>query len=314
MEEFIPIALAVADLPTDNFTVEPLGRQAVNATYMIRFPSDDRYIVRLYRWPFDGSDELDRPTKEAWLADVLQHHGIPAARVLARVETPAGTTVVLTYLPGVPLGDLPEMYDDAWFSVGHALARVHGMQVSDGRAGVISGRRVRPFPEGSWGCWQLANAVAHCDRIVSRDEYQLDAGRVRAIFQKAVPLLDSRPVRLLHNDPHPWNVIVEQGNSGWTCTGWLDWEFAWAGDPAWDLARLDIFRSIDIGPTPASFYSGYGSGPAPVVSELYELAILLWMSNEAATGDQQLLPTYQRAHHYLQQAPVVLTHLEDLLN
>jgi aminoglycoside phosphotransferase (APT) family kinase protein len=55
-----------------------------------------------------------------------------------------------------------------------------------------------------------------------------------------VPLLDSRPVRLLHNDSHPWNILVDSVSGDWRVTGWLDWEFAWSGDPAWDIARLDI--------------------------------------------------------------------------
>jgi aminoglycoside phosphotransferase (APT) family kinase protein len=55
-----------------------------------------------------------------------------------------------------------------------------------------------------------------------------------------VPLLDSRPVRLLHNDSHPWNILVDSVCGDWRVTGWLDWEFAWSGDPAWDIARLDI--------------------------------------------------------------------------
>lgn len=312
MELLLPAALKAAGLPTSGFTAEPLGNQTVNATRLVRFDNGDHYIVRIYRWPFDVPDELDRPTKEIWLSHLLHEHGIPAARVLSRIETIDGTAAVLTFLTGGLLGDLPEMYDDAWYDVGRTLAAVHNIRVGDGAAGVIAGRQVQPFPEGSWGRWQLANAAAHADRVAARGQYQLDPDRLRAIYQCAVPLLDTRPIRLLHNDPHAWNVMVGKTADGWRCTGWLDWEFAWAGDPAWDLARLDIFRSRDIGPTPHAFYEGYGSVPAPFVSELYELAILLWMSNEAATGDRLLTPTYRRAHHYLEQAPAVLTHLEQL--
>lgn len=314
MEHLIPLALEAADLPTSGFTFEPVGRQVINVTYLIRFDNGGHYIVRVYRWPFEEPAELDRPTKEVWLSDVLRQHGIPAAQVLSKVETNDGIAVVLTYLAGDPLGDLPEIYDEAWSAVGETLARIHSIQVGDGKPGVIAGRQVRPFSEGSWGRWQLANAVAHCAGVVSRGEYRVDADLVRTIYQRAVPMLDGRPVRLLHNDPHAWNVLVARDGGGWRCTGWVDWEFAWAGDPAWDLARLDIFRSKDIGPTPRSFYEGYGADPVPVVSDLYEFAIMLWMSNQAATGDEVLLPTYKRAHRYLQQAPSVLAHLEDIVN
>jgi aminoglycoside phosphotransferase (APT) family kinase protein len=125
----------------------------------------------------------------------------------------------------------------------------------------------------------------------------------------AIPRLDHRPVRLLHNDPHPWNILVDRVGSGWQCTGWLDWEFAWAGDPAWDIARLDIFRLKDIGPTPDAFTAGYGLPRVPVVSDLYEFAIMLWMSNQAAAGDELLLPTYRNADTYLATADQTLASL-----
>jgi aminoglycoside phosphotransferase (APT) family kinase protein len=194
------------------------------------------------------------------------------------------------------------------------LARIHGIRIGDGsQAGVIAGRSVRPFAEGSWGRWQLANAVTHATTVAARGDFPVDPGRVKRVYGRAVPLLDRRPVRLLHNDPHPWNILVDQQGSRWHCTGWLDWEFAWAGDPAWDVARLDIFRLKDIGPTPESFIIGYGAPRAPIVSALYEFAIMLWMSNQAAAGDMLLLPTYRRAHQYLATADETLARLDQEL-
>lgn len=313
MDQLIGSAVEAAGLPVGGYTCTPLGPLIINATYLVQFDAGERYVVRIYRWPFDGPDDLDRARKEIWLYELLQRHGIPAPQVLSKVETDDGTAILCTYLPGVPLGDLPEIYDDPWRAVGESLARVHRIEVGDGSAGVIAGNRVRPFAEGSWGGWQLANAVEHSEQVARRGEYNVDPDRVRAVYQRAVPLLDDRPVRLLHNDPHAWNILVAKEAGSWRCTGWLDWEFAWVGDPAWDLARLDIFRTKDIGPTPDSLYEGYGTGPAPVVSELYEFAITLWMSNQAATGDQTLLPTYRRAHRYLLRAPAVLAHIEELV-
>lgn len=80
MEWLVRSALQAAGLPTSGFTYEPLGRQAVNATTLVRYDDEDRYIVRIYRWPFDVPDELDRPTKQVWLAGLLREHDVPAAR------------------------------------------------------------------------------------------------------------------------------------------------------------------------------------------------------------------------------------------
>ena len=85
------------------------------------------------------------------------------------------------------------------------------------------------------------------------------------------------------------------------------------GDPAWDATRPDIFRSKDIRLTRQSFYESYGYGPALIVGELYELAILVWISDEAATGGQVMMLTSRQAHQYLQRAPAVLSRLEQHL-
>lgn len=314
-EHLVRLAVEAAGLPTAGFVYGDMSDlPAVNVTYLVRYNGGDRYVLRVYRWPFDGPDTLDRPTKEVWLAELLREHGVPAARVLSRVEVDGSTAVLRTFLAGEPLGDLSEPPDGAWRAAGEALARVHRIRVGDGRPGVISGRDVRPFPEGSWGRWQVANAVAHSKQVALRGEYEVDPDRVHRIYSLALPLLDSRPVRLLHNDTHAWNVLVARDGATWRCTGWLDWEFAWTGDPAWDLARLDIFRIKDIGPTPDAFYAGYGAGQVPVVSQLYEFAIMLWMSNQAAAGDDALRPTYERAHRYLLHAHSFLAELETMID
>lgn len=272
---------------------------------------DGRYFLREYRWPFGGSDDLDRPEKEAWLGDLVRSHGVPAPRVLCRVEAAGFVASLSTFMPGSHLGDVPVSCASAWESAGQVLARVHKIRVGDGiRAGMITGRSVRTFAEGSWGRWQAANAVKHATAVAERGDYPVDPETVRRVYRKAIPVLDSRPVRLLHNDPHPWNILVDREGSRFRCTGWLDWEFAWAGDPAWDIARLDIFRLRDIGPTPQSFTAGYGSPRLPVVSQLYEFAIMLWMSNQAATGDTVLSPTYRNADTYLVNADKTLAWLE----
>lgn len=313
MDGLIEKALRAADLPAGQSRVEPLGSQAVNATYRVHLVDGRTCVVRAYRWPFDRSDDLDRSTKEVWLLDLLRRHGVPAPRVVGRLESADADALVLTDLPGCPLGDLANRPADAWEDVGRTLARIHDICVSD-EVGVIAGSSLRPFAEGSWADWQRANALSHARSLAVSGRYSIDVGRIDDLFAQAHHLVDERPVRLLHNDPHVWNVLVNEVAGSWRCTGWLDWEFAWSGDPAWDVTRLDVFRLKDIGPTPAAFYEGYGAGRVPVVSDLYELAILMWMANEAATGDMRLLPTYGRADRYLKDLPAQLDRLERTLS
>jgi aminoglycoside phosphotransferase (APT) family kinase protein len=136
----------------------------------------------------------------------------------------------------------------AWRSARTVLARIHSIRIDCGdRAGMIAGRAVRPFPEGSWGRWgrwQAANAINHATAVAQRGDHPVDPQLVERVYRKAIPLLDSRPVCLLHNDPHPWNILVDRDGPSWQCTGWLDWEFAWTGDPAWDIASVDVLLQI----------------------------------------------------------------------
>jgi aminoglycoside phosphotransferase (APT) family kinase protein len=300
------VGLDVADLTMNQ--ASDLG--STNRNWIVSDGSE-RYFLREYRWPFGGDDDLDRPEKEAWLGDLLRGRGVPAPRVLYRTVVNGSAFSLFTFLPGRHLGDLPTGCGPAWESAGQVLARIHSIRIGDGRqAGVIASRSVRPFSEGGWGRWQAANAVGHAMAVAERGDYPVDPDHVGQVYRKAISILDSRPVRLLHNDPHPWNILVDRENSRWRSTGWLDWEFAWAGDPAWDIARLDIFRLKDIGPTPGAFDLGYGSHRVPVVSELYEFAIMLWMSNQAAAGDRSLPATYRAADAYLSMADETLTRLD----
>ena len=98
-------------------------------------------------------------------------------------------------------------------------------------------------------------------------------------------------------------MLVHEVDGQWRCSAWLDWEYAWSGDPTWDLARLEIFRLKPIGPTPAAFYEGYGIVPNDPEWSIYELSIYLWMANQYLDGEvdeeRVLMPTYEAAMRYL---------------
>jgi Ser/Thr protein kinase RdoA (MazF antagonist) len=312
VSRFVELTAQAAGIGIRRFSTSLMsGAGSTNRTWIVQAEDGSRYVLREYRWPHPSPDDLGRPEKEAWLGELVRSHGVPAPCQLSRVPVDGGVVAMYQWLPGLLLGDIPATYPSAWRSAGEMLARIHSVKVSSSdSAGVIVGRHVLPFPEGSWGQWQLENALWHSALVARRGIYAVDPERVRRLYARAVPLLDSRPVRLLHNDPHPWNILVDAVRGGWRVTGWLDWEFAWSGDPAWDIARLDIFRLKDIGPTPEAFATGYGEPRVPIVSELYKFAIMLWMSNQDAAGDELLRLTYRHAHEYLSRADSMLSRLE----
>ena len=104
---------------------------------------------------------------------------------------------------------------------------------------------------------------------------------------------------------------VARGPDGWRCTGWLDWEFARAADPLWDLGTLD-FRPAGL--APPFFYEGYGAYPAEPQVSIYELLMATWRTRaELEHGSHWDWPPRQARLAYLHDLPTRINRLADLL-
>jgi aminoglycoside phosphotransferase (APT) family kinase protein len=320
MEPITPLLVALlADAGLD----EPVravqamsGSGWTNQTSLVELADGQRFILRVYRWPHaEAPDHLQRATKERYLHQLLLTHGVPVPEIVAQVEEAGQSASLLRYLPGELLGDVdpqlaPSERDQAWRAAGAALRRAHEIRHPPGSHGNIVGETVQPFEDGSWGRFHLRSILEHAERLNRQHGTSLDLTQLRRIVEGAVPLLDQTPVSLLHNDPHPWNVLVQSTDQGWACSGWLDWEYAWIGDPDWDLVRMDLFRIRPLGPTPAAFYDGYGAAPADLPRQVYTLHICLWMANDVLSGGTTLPPTYEAALAYLTQLDAALAKLD----
>lgn len=292
-------------------SVEPVNTGVTNRTSLVVLNDETRYILREYDWPYDSSDNLHRLEKELYLHDLLLKHDVPVPAIVAHLDDESTRAVLMEYRPGHLLGNVVESLTEvqrtqAWRATGTALRKVHLIRLPDGCPGVVVGERVQPFEEGSWGDFQFHQAVQHANRLLMRDlGLRFDLSSMKNVLKQAVPLLNESPMVLLHNDPHPWNVLVHEVAGHWTCSAWLDWEYAWAGDPTWDLVRLDLFRLKPIGPTPDAFYEGYGAFPREPHGSIYEMSIYLWMANQYLDGEadaeRELMPTYEAAMRYLEQ-------------
>jgi aminoglycoside phosphotransferase (APT) family kinase protein len=239
-----------------------------------------------------------------FLHRVLRDHDVPVAEILA--TTADDRASLMQFLPGELLGDLarrvpPAECVGAWRAAGAALRRAHSLVLGEGTSGAIVGMGVQPFEAGSWGQFHLASVLGHAERLAAHrlSSVPLDLHALRDVMEAALPLLDDAPLRLLHNDAHPWNVLVVKTCDAWECSGWLDWEYAWVGDPTWDLVRMDVFRPKPLTSTPVAFYEGYGAFPAEPARSLYELHIQLWMAADYLAGNRALQPTYEAALKYV---------------
>lgn len=269
----------------------------VNTTTIIAV-GGERFAVRAYGWPFGGEPPFDRRAKEATLHPRLAAVGVPVPEVLTVASVDGVDGALLTYAPGELLGVVaqqvaPPALDEAWREAGAALARAHAVDVgptagfltADGVLPFTSGllsEEVPPYPPGSWGGF-LASDVRHRGRLVA-DHVGLAASRFAAVADALVAPLDARPVRLGHSDANAWNVLVAEGDDGWHLSSWLDWEFAWAADPSYDLVRATVQRYAPIGPTPEAFWSGYGSAPDALGLAAAALHYLLGTHAEEVRG------------------------------
>jgi Phosphotransferase enzyme family len=71
-----------------------------NRVWLVQGEDGSRYELREYRWAHASPDDLDRSEKEAWLADLVRSHGVPAPRQLSRVPVDGGVVAMYEYLPG----------------------------------------------------------------------------------------------------------------------------------------------------------------------------------------------------------------------
>ena len=301
-------------------SIEPINKGITNRVSLIKLINGEQLVFREYQWPHPTSNDLKRLKKEEFIHNLLQTNGVPVPKILATSEREGEGAILMEYVSGSLLGDalrvIPEEQQrHAWRVSGEALKQAHSIRLSENTAGVIVGNTLKPFPEGSWGHYHLHNTLHHARRVLAfRPNFRIDLDLLESILIYAIPILDDTSFVLLHNDPHPWNVLVQERGGTWACTAWLDWEYAWVGDPTWDLVRMDIFRVKPLGPTPSDFYEGYGAYPQEPHRSIYELAIYLWMYNQYLSGDRALMPTYKAAMKYMDHIGMSIQTIYEELN
>ena len=307
---YLPALVSEAGINRNSIRcVEPIGTGVTNRTSLVVLQDDTRYILREYAWPYATGDNLHRVEKECYLHDLLQQHGVPVPAIVAKHDDDA-QAVLMEYKPGRLLGDVvgslsDVQRDQAWRSCRGRLTKGAFNPPSRFVPGRDRRRTRTTLRRRILGRLSLPPVgTKHASNLLKRDMgLRFDLASMKHVLKQAIPVLNERPVVLLHNDPHPWNVLVNEAAGHWECSAWLDWEYAWSGDPTWDLARLDLFRLKPIGPTPAAFIDGYGSAPKDPEKTIYELAIYLWMADQYLDGEvdeeRVLMPTYEAAMRYL---------------
>lgn len=293
-----------AGLNTSIESIKPISEVGhTNLTWTVKVQGGESFIIRQYQWPHDSPD-LDRIQKEIYIHNLLTDHGVPVPRIIAQTTGPDQAAVLMDFVPGEMLGQLNDGLSDAersqaWEACGAALRKAHEIRYPQDIHGVIVGDHVEPAAD-SWGLWMVYNLMHHARELNEKYNIPIDLSKLEQTLYAAIPLLNRSVPCLLHNDLHPWNVLVVQVQRMWHCSALLDWEYAWVGDSVWDLVHMDLWRMRNIGPTPKAFYEGYGSHPEEPNRSIYEMSMFSWQANEyLSKSDQIVSATQESAMAYL---------------
>jgi aminoglycoside phosphotransferase (APT) family kinase protein len=167
---------------------------------------------------------------------------------------------VLSWVEGERLSDLlvtgdAETIGASAFAAGRVLASIHTVRFAHG--GFLgSDLAVRvPFGKGGWEAGITGWAIEGQGRRWLGEER---ATRLAKLVhdQRDEVASDPSPPTLLHADYNGKNLLMRQDGQGWAVAAVLDWEFAFAGSPLFDLG---IFLRADADLAP-SYADEFGRG------------------------------------------------------
>jgi hygromycin-B 7''-O-kinase len=254
--------------------VERSSGGQISGAYEVRFADgEDPVIVKVY-----APDAEDKLVKEEHVYGLLHRHGVGARpRLLggaAEGRSLGRPYLVMTKLAGRSLESIKDQLTrdelaEIYRQLGAILADVHRVE-RDAFGYIYRDGIYNPQPTNSAYMTALAAEklaefeVRGGDSRLRRSAQDFIAERTELLTRCVVP-------RLVHNDFHEGNVLIDRGPSGAigrstpVVTGFIDVENAIAGDPLADIAKT---YGYDIAGRPhedakiAGFEAGYGGFPA----------------------------------------------------
>ncbi len=199
-----------------------------------------RVVLRL------AQRDPDAIAREAALLRLAAEHSIPAAPLLhmeASAERLGAPFLVLGFVEGVMLetalsGADDSVVADLGYAIGELLAGVHAVTFE--QAGFLDEtlQVATPLDMGGEGLKALAEAMA-AEPLVAERLGEARLARLRAMLAEQAGRLDGwqGPPCLAHADANGSNILVADTGSFWQVAALLDWEFAFAGTPFFDLGN-----------------------------------------------------------------------------
>jgi Ser/Thr protein kinase RdoA (MazF antagonist) len=277
------LARALGAVPARRELAALTGVGYVNALYLVTAGAD-RWVAKLYQWPWDSEPPPDRPGVEQRSSLAAGELGVRVPRLLA--------------VSGPSVGDGDDVAEAALFEFvdGAVLAEVVG---SAGTAAMETvGRMLHQLHHGgaratgwpgdptatNWAGWLRTTADASVAMLApGLPAAALASTRARfdELVSALIPSGSAGRVGPIHHDAHPWNVLVPVAGSPYL----VDWEMARWGDPVFDVATFLLLWKRELpGALTGALARGYGPVDRHRLLQMGAF-VAVWMAAEAADGD-----------------------------
>jgi aminoglycoside phosphotransferase (APT) family kinase protein len=210
-----------------------------NLNYDVKLTTLVTAVLKVYS---PGTPVIAARRENRLLQMLTSETGVPVPRVLRfddSEELIPAVWALHTRLPGDPLSQVIDLLDDLQleaigYEMGRYLGRLH--QIPLGGFGELFGAASEgPVTEKAH---VLAQATGHLDTCSRRGLLPDAETNVLGRAFARTRLLDRRQACLIHGDYTTANVIVERSTTGYHVTGFLEFEYAIAGSPELDMAKL----------------------------------------------------------------------------
>lgn len=211
--------------------------------------------------PFEATAALNRM--------VRSHGAVPTCEVLAAGQISDWRYLVTSEVPGISwdrarAGVAPSELPSLYAGLGQIVAAMHDLRFSSFGEIRLDGTSA---DEGTYPVALTARATRRILNPAHRDVFhEVVRSHESELAQLTEPLLS-------HEDLNPGNILIQRQTDGWTITGILDFESAWAGSAHSDLDRLELWKMTGEG-----FWTGYESQASVPArnTEVIHIHQLLW--------------------------------------
>ncbi|HEX6799412.1 MAG TPA: phosphotransferase, partial [Ktedonobacterales bacterium] len=261
-------------------TFEPLSGGLANTNYRVTLAGrEEPLVVRVYT-----RDAAVCATEVAILR--LAADSVPVPRLLYAACEAEPPYTVSSWVEGVKLEEILRTAgaEDAYgvgYATGATLAAVHTHTFA--RSGFFGPGLTIAEPLGPirTACEGYVRGRLGEEHVRARLGAAL-AERLAALMDQRAVLLDTLPdhAALLHGDYKPQNLLLRRGTNGrWETAAVLDWEFAFAGPPLFDVGQLLRYRATLPPEYTTGVTEGYSAAGGTLPAEWPRLTRLLDLMN-----------------------------------